>query len=251
MRHYDKLGNKNSHKCFRVLSFVCFLLAVSLMVLTFILSLPVVQKNLGEINAWLIRIEIYIAGYDWIKALFLISLMFLLKSVVPILPFSVMFISAGMVFPMPIAIIISTCGVSLLCATKFYWGRRRGGGGVHKIASRSRRVTKFMGFGEKGNKWMLGILCFIPIVPIGALSRAYGATRMRFDTFLKTNLLGIMPRIVLWSFVGVNIFEPFTVGFIAPFIILLVISGVSLLILDVLLQGERIEKYEKESDNES
>lgn len=251
MRHYDKLGNKKSPKYLRALSFICFLLAVSLTVLTFILSLPLVQKNLGEINAWLIRIEHYIAGYDWLKALFLIVLMYLLKTVIPVIPFSVMFVSAGMVFSAPIAVFIGTLGVSLLCTVKFFWGKRYGGGSVHKVVFKSRRATKFMGFNDKGNRWILGLLCFVPVFPVGAVSRAYGATKMSFSTFITLIVLGVMPRIILWSFVGVNIFEPFTVGFIAPFIILLVISGVSLLILDALLQGERIEKYEKESDKQS
>lgn len=251
MKYSHKRSDKKSRRYFKILSAVCFAFSVSLMILTFIFSLPVVQKHLGEINAWLVRIEHYIAGFDWIKALVILVFMFLLKSVIPLIPFSVMFISAGMVFPTVIAVFISTLGVALLCTVKFFWGRQYGGGSVQKIVFRSRRATKFMGFRDKGNRWILGLLCFIPVFPIGSVSRAYGATRMSFATFITLIIPGIMPRIVLWSFVGVNIFEPFTVGFIAPFIILLVISGISLLILDALLQGERIEKYEKESDYES
>lgn len=246
----NKIEQK-SPKYLKPLSCVCFCVALALIVLTYIFTLPVIQRNLSEINAWLLRVETFIAAYQWVKALVIIVFMFLLKSVVPFIPFSIMFISAGMVFPTPLAVLISTGGVALLCTIKFLWGRKYGGGGVHKLAFRSRKVTKFMGFREKGNKWMLGFMCFLPLVPIGAVSRAYGATRMRYRTFIQLALLGIMPRIVLWSFVGVNIFDPFTVGFMAPFIILLFISGISLLILDALLHGERIEKYEKESDNQS
>lgn len=238
-------------KYLKVLSCVCFGVALVLIVLAYIFTIPAVQKNLSEINDWFVYIGNSIAAYQWMNALAIIAFMFILKSVVPFIPFSIMFISAGLVFPTPLAILISTAGVALLCAIKFLWGRRYGGGGVHKLAFRSRKVTKFMGFREKGNKWMLGCMCFIPVFPIGAVSRAYGATRMRFTTFIQLALLGIMPRIVLWSFVGVNFVEPFTIGFLVPFIILLVISGISLLILDVLLQGERIKEYEKKSDNQS
>ena len=221
------------------------------MVLTFLFELPVVQKNLSNINAWFLRIEHFIAGYDWLKAFVLLALMFFLKSIIPLIPFSVMFVSAGMVFPAVIAVFISTLGVTLLCSVKFFWGRRYGSGSVLRLVFRSRKISRFMGLHDNGNRWILGILCFIPVLPIGVVSRAYGTTRMSYGTFIKLSLPGIMPRIILWSFVGVNIFEPFTAGFTAPFIILLVISGVSLLILDALLQGERIEKYEKESDNKS
>ncbi len=249
--NYPKNHNKKPPRYLRVLSVVCFCVALFLIMLTVLFDLPVVQKNLSDINAWFIKIEYFIAGYDWLKALVLLALMFFLKSIVPIIPFSIMFVSAGMVFPTVIAVFISTLGVTLLCSVKFFWGRRYGGGSLLKLICRSRKVSGFMGLHDNGNRWILSLLCFIPVFPIGAVSRAYGTTRMGYGTFIKLSLPGIMPRIILWSFVGVNIFEPFTVGFIAPFIILLVISGVSLLILDALLQGERIEKYEKESDNKS
>lgn len=249
---YTKTHNrKKPPRYLRILSVACFCIAILLMMVAFVFELPVVQKNLNDINSWFLRIEHFIAGYDWLKAIVILAFMFFLKSLIPIVPFSVMFVSAGMVFPAVIAVFISTFGVALLCSVKFFWGRRYGIGGVLRLFLCSRKVSGFMKLDDYGNKWILGFLCFIPIVPIGAVSRAYGTTRMSYGTFIRLSLPGIMPRIVLWSFVGVNIFEPFTAGFTAPFIILLVISGISLLILDALLQGERIEKYEKESDNKS
>lgn len=248
MSYSNVSGKPRRTRILRILSIVCFCVALALIFITYGLTLPSVQRNLNEINAWFVRIENFVAGYGWIKALVIIIFLFIFKSVIPIIPFSVIFVSCGMVFPAPLAVLINAGGIALLCSIKFFWGKRYGGGGAHKLARRSRAVTEFMGFKGKGNKWMLGLLCFIPMFPIGTVSRAYGATRMRYSTFIQLSLIGIMPRIILWSFVGVNIFDPFTVGFMAPFIVLLIISGISLLILEALLQGERIEKYEKESD---
>jgi uncharacterized membrane protein YdjX (TVP38/TMEM64 family) len=58
---------------------------------------------------------------------------------------------------------------------------------------------------------------------------------MKYLPFVGLSVLGFLPRVVLWSFVGSNIFDPFTPTFMAPIIVLLIISGISLLIWDAVL----------------
>ena len=70
----------------------------------------------------------------------------------------------------------------------------------------------------------------------------YGATEMKLPTFLCYSLLGFLPRVLMWSYVGVNILNPFTTEFMAPLIVLFIISGISLLLLDALLGTSKIRK---------
>ena len=216
-------------------SIACFSVALALVFITYIFTLPEVQKSLQDLNAWFERIEYFIAQYDKLAAFGLITALFLFKSVLPVIPFSVLFISSGMVFSAPVAVAVNALGFALLVAIKFLWGKKYGGGKAHKILNKSEPLTKFMDFKGKGNKWMLVVLRFIPFVPVSTVSRAYGATEMKFFQFIVLSVLGFLPRLVLWSFIGTNIFNPFTVTFMAPFIILLIISGISLQILRVIL----------------
>ncbi len=147
-----------------------------------------------------------------------------------------------MVFPTPVAVVINALGLMLMCSIKFYWGDKRGGGKAHKLAGKSRRVTDFMDLKGDGNKWMLTVMCFMPFFPVGTVSRVYGATEMKLSTFLMYSLLGFFPRVLMWSYVGENIFNPFTPEFTAPFIVLFIISGISLLLLDALLGTSKIRK---------
>ena len=161
--------------------------------------------------------------------------LFAVKSVVAFIPFSVLFISSGMVFSAPVAMGVSILGFALLISVKFLWGKKFGGGNAHKLAVKSKSITRFMDLKGKGNKWMLVVLRFVPFVPVGTVSRAYGATEMKYLPFVGLSVLGFLPRVVLWSFVGSNIFDPFTPTFMAPIIVLLIISGISLLIWDAVL----------------
>ena len=213
----------------------CFCAAFALVIITYIMNLPEVRRSLQDMYAWFERIENYIAGYDKLAAFGIIMALFAVKSVVAFIPFSVLFISSGMVFSAPVAMGISILGFALLISVKFLWGKKFGGGNAHKLAVKSKSVTRFMDLKGKGNKWMLVVLRFVPFVPVGTISRAYGATEMKYLPFVGLSVLGFLPRVVLWSFVGSNIFDPFTPTFMAPIIVLLIISGISLLIWDALL----------------
>ena len=216
-------------------STVCFCVAVALVIITYVMTLPEVKRSLQDMYAWFERIENYIAGYDKLAAFGLIMALFAVKSVVAFIPFSVLFISSGMVFSAPVAMGVSVLGFALLISVKFLWGKKFGGGNAHKLAVKSKSVTRFMDLKGKGNKWMLVVLRFVPFVPVGTISRAYGATEMKYLPFIGLSVLGFLPRVVLWSFVGSNIFDPFTPTFMAPIIVLLIISGISLLIWDAVL----------------
>ncbi len=219
-------------------AFACFGVAAALVVITYIMMLPQAQKSFQSIIAWFDSLELFIARYESFTAFFLIMLIFLLKSYVNIIPFSVLFIASGMVFDEYIAFLINVSGMMLMCLPMFYIGKKRGGGGAHKLLNRSETIYKFMDFGGKGNKWMLALMRFIPVFPPNIVSRAYGGTGMKTGEYMVYSLLGFLPRLILWSLIGFNIYNPFTVDFTAPIIILLIISGVSLLLLNVILRKD-------------
>ncbi|MGN1315610.1 MAG: TVP38/TMEM64 family protein [Acutalibacteraceae bacterium] len=213
--------------------FICSILVIFAMYLT---SLPQIRVQLSEINAWFTRIELFIAQYDKLDAVAVILFFFLVKTFLGFIPFSVLFIGTGLVFSPTIAVLINVIGYSMLILIKFLWGRRFGGGGVHKLLLKSDSLTAFMDFHGKGNKWMLVVLRFVPAAPVGTVSRAYGATDMKIIPFLILSNIGFLPRLIMWSIIGCNVFDPFTPSFLTPLAVLLAISGISLLLLDTLFK---------------
>ncbi len=223
----------------------CFGVAAGLVIISFVLTLPPVERSLQSLDQWFRELELFIARYEGIPAFLLIILLFLIKSYIPIIPFSVLFIGCGMVFDEITSLFINALGFSLLCAVKFLIGKRKGGGSAHKLANLSKTVYRFMDFGGKGNKWMLALMRFVPFFPVNTVSRAYGGTEMKLQRFIGFSLLGFMPRLLLWSVIGFNIFDPFSPGFVVPFAFLMVISGASLLLVNTLIDINR-----KDNENE-
>ena len=227
---------KNLSRILRFVAISFFVLAAALSILLVIVSLPWVQKQLNNINAWFYELELFIATFDKLSALGIILFLFVVKTFFAIIPFTVLFIGTGLVFPVPIAATINVLGFIILISIQYFWGRKFGGGGAHKLLLRSETLSDFMDFHGKGNKWMLTVLRFLPVAPVGTVSKAYGATDMAYLPYVGLSVLGFLPRIISWSVVGCNIYDPFTPGFLAPFIVLSIISGISLLLLDTLFK---------------
>lgn len=239
----DEKRSRNLHR----LSVGCFAVAVVALVAALVVPLPRFQSHLAEINAWFTNIELFIARFDKLAAVAVILFFFLVKTLIGFIPFSVLFIGAGLVFSPPIAVAVNVIGFSMLIGIKFLWGRKFGGGRFHKLLLKSDSLTDFMDFHGKGNKWMLVVLRFVPVAPVGTVSRAYGATDMKALPFILLSVLGFLPRLITWSIIGCNAFDPFTPSFLMPIAILLVISGISLLLLDILFKLIRKDgKNEKE-----
>lgn len=213
----------------------CFILAAVLAFVTYLMTLPEVQQSLADIDAWFGRFEQFVGSLNKPAAFALILLSFALKGFLPVIPFSVLLVASGLVFPMYIAVILNALGFLLFANFKFEWGRRFGGGGAHKLIMKSSGVSEFMAMNGGGNNWMLPLLSFIPFVPLGAVYRTYGTTQMRHRRFSLLALIGYMPRLISWSVVGRNMTNPFTLAFTAPIIVLLMLSGLSLLIVDLVL----------------
>ncbi len=220
-------------------------MALLLFITMMVFSLPEIRAHLAEINAWFTRIEMFIGRFDKLMAVSVILFLFFVKTFTGIIPFSVLFIGSGLVFSPPIAVAVNAIGFGLLVTLKFLWGRRFGGGRFHKLLLKSDMLSKFMDFHGKGNKWMLVVLRFVPLAPAGTVSRAYGATDMSFAPFVVLSIIGFLPRLITWSIIGCNMFDPFTPSFLTPIIVLAVISGISLLLLNTLFKLIR-----KEENNE-
>lgn len=243
----SKLNKKQKRsRIFRTLSLLCFLLAFVLAVALVVLSLPQVQRRLAELDEFFYGIEQFIASFDKFAAVAVILALFVVKTFIPIIPFSVLFIGSGLVFSSPIAIAVNALGFAVLVSIKFWWGRCFGGGGAHKLLLRSQSLANFMDFHGKGNKWMLVILRFVPFMPVGSVSRAYGATDMKFVPFVLLSVLGFLPRLVSWSAVGTNIRSSFSPTFVVPLIVLSLTSGVSILMLDTLIKLIRKDVDDKD-----
>lgn len=189
-----------------------------------------------SITSFFLSIEEFIGQYEKWPAVILILFLFCSKAFVPIVPFSVIFMGSGLVFPAPIAILINSIGFALLVLINFKIGRRFGGGRAAKMLGKFDWLMSFMDLKGKGNSLMLFVLRFIPFIPHSAVSKLYGTTAMATVKFVVISVVGFLPRLISWSLIGCNFTNPLTSQFFLPFIALAFVSGISSMIIDTYLK---------------
>lgn len=163
----------------------------------------------------------YILSYGRFAAVCFVIL-YALKPIVFVIPASLLSILAGNIFGPIEGLILSLIGCFFSGTLAFYLSKFLGKPFVDKIL-RGKALELNNDFEEQGFQIML-IMRLTIIFPYDALSYAAGMTKMRYKDFIFATLLGILPEMVCYSFMGGNIKNPFSVKFFLPIVSAVVIA---------------------------
>lgn len=219
----------NRKKLLNILGGILLILAVVLFCVALLFQEPTFVEHYDEIMNRLAEFEYAVATLPY-RGLVIVAilLIYLSKSVFP-MPISAICVIAGMAFPMPYAVLINIVGFSLLCVIKYFWGKHIGGGLVHKLLLKNEDIERIL---EKADDKAKGGLLvgfrMVPSFPINTISQVYGAMGYDLKTYLLLSVAGFLPKLISYSFIGRNVYNPFSMAFILPFVILFTISGLSL-----------------------
>lgn len=219
----------NRRRLLNFLGCVLLILAFVLFGVALLFQDPTFVEHYDEIMRRLAEFEYSVATLPY-RGLVIVAilLIYLSKSFVP-LPISAVCVIAGMAFPLPYAVLINIVGFSLLCIIKYFWGKHIGGGLVHKLLLKSEDIERIL---EKADDKAKGALLvgfrLVPSFPINTISQVYGAMRYDLKWYMLLSVAGFLPKLVSYSVIGRNVYDPFSMAFILPFVILFTISGLSL-----------------------
>lgn len=182
-----------------------------------------IKHSLAELEQFILHIDI-----AWLFAL-AILLLFAVKSVIPIYPTSTVCFLTGAVLPMYFAIPVNIIGFAVLLTVRYFWGRRFGAGNAWKIISKTDTLRKLIQQDGKGNSALLVALRLVPGMPVNSISGIYGSFDFGYVRFILFSVVGFMPRLISYTFVGRNVFDPLSAGFLVPIMIILFLTGISML----------------------
>ncbi len=155
---------------------------------------------------------------------------YFVKSIVFVVPASMIYVAVGLAFPMWQALLINSAGIIIELCVTWCLGRLLGGDNVAKILSKSKKGQKLLNI-ENGTKYpaFFGIR-FLPLFPIDVVSLFMGTTTMKFLPYLLLSFGGIMPRVVLFTILGDKIYDliPMKYTITAALIIVVIIIAVSI-----------------------
>ena len=67
------------------------------------------------------------------------------------------------------------------------------------------------------------------MMPVNTISSVYGSLDFGLSRFLVLSVIGYLPKIISFTFIGRNVFDPLSAEFIVPIMIFAFASGISLI----------------------
>lgn len=143
----------------------------------------------------------------------LLLLLYMLKSLIIFFPLLILEMAAGYLFPAPAALIINFLGIGIVLTIPYWIGRALG---LRQVSKLTRKYPKFQAIMEKQQNHSF-FLCFflrvISCLPGDIVTMYLGATHTPFSHNLLGGTLGILPGMILATFMGVNIQDPSSPAF--------------------------------------
>ena len=224
-------------KAFFIASVVCYVIAAVAALWLVISRFFLFHSQYQSYMKWLDLLENNIAAMgNYALIIFVIILMYYVKTAIFIYPYSLLVVASAMVFkPVP-AFFLSAFGYLIVFTIRYYTGVLDGAKGLQSYIHKSSAATRIVeGEDGKGSPWVLFFCRFISGIPINTVSNLYGAMNFGFGKFLIFSYLGICPKIAMYILIGRSIKDPFSLNFILPILISALVAGITLTIIKNIL----------------
>ncbi len=226
-----------------------FCVAVVLIVILCLLQIDAVREKYDEYLYIIHDFEMRVSALHsrWL-ILIVIFLLFLLRSLSMMYPYPMIFIITAMVFPPYQSFFMNLFGMAFTFAFRYYTGYEMGEGTINFALKKYPQILSAMEEDGKGNPIILLALRMIPSLPINTISHFYGSMEYSFPRYMLLSIGAYIPKLVSYSFIGNNVYDPFSSEFFVPIIALLIFTGACLLVLRWILNiSEKISGKTKKS----
>lgn len=174
---------------------------------------------------------------------------FFLKSLLFVIPASLIYLSVGMAFSPLSAILVSLVGIAVEVSATYILGRFLGGDTVNKLLSKSSAGRKLL---EKdvGNKFSVLFVMRFSGLPIDFTSLFLGASRCKYPIYIISSLAGIMPRVIVLTLLGDRIYDLIPMDIIIKVIICILPVAVIAFIIKFLMDKKNKKQQGEEKNAE-
>ncbi len=189
--------------------------------------------------------EIVEASANTVIAIATIWGIYLVKSVLFIIPASLIYISIGMAFPTPLACLISLVGIILEVTVTYFLGLFLGGDYVNKLLAKSKGGQKILDMKFNENFPAFLAIRALPVFPIDFVSLFWGASKAPFIRYFLASVIGIMPRVILFTILGDGIYDYIPIHLIIKIVIFAIPVGVVVYLVRHFVKMKKIESREE------
>lgn len=193
------------------------------------------EVRFDTLISWLNQSDDAIVQLDSnVEIVLCIFALYIAKCQLPI-PMGFLCVISGIVFPMTQAVIINVLFCTFFFTVKYFEGKFIGGGWTGMILGikQLRFVKEWIQFKGNGNPYVLFVSRLVPSIPLGMVSKYYGSMKYDFVYYTLLSLLGLAPRLYIYTKIGSTIYNPFSVQFIVLLMIIVAFTGISIMTFNI------------------
>ena len=219
-------------KLLKILGVACFIGAACFIGIVVLMHVDSFRVKYGEYLVVLEELENKVAALDnrWL-IIIVIFLLYLLRSLSVVYPYTIVYIISAMVFEPPVSFAINLLGMALTFAVRYFTGIQMGEGYLNKILKRYPTINSAFEAEGRGSPLVLFALRIVPFFPMNTVSQLYGTFEYPFVQYMLLSVGAMVPRLVSFSFIGNNVYDPLSSSFFVPLTVLFIFSGFAMFFL--------------------
>jgi uncharacterized membrane protein YdjX (TVP38/TMEM64 family) len=162
----------------------------------------------------------------WLTTIAFLGL-FLLKSVSFGLPFAVLYVGVGSIFPIGWALMVNTIGIAVNMQIPYLLGRYTGNGYVERLVGKFPRLERIEAFSQHSSLLFSFMVKFIGKIPHEITNALLGSLKIPYIPYMVGGILGLLPTMVATTLVGSSLDNPGSPEFLISLVVVLLLTGIS------------------------
>ena len=162
-----------------------------------------------------------------------------LKGMVFVIPASLVYISVGMAFSPVKACIINMIGIAVEITVSYLFGLFVGGDYVENLLKKNKGGRKILELKEQNKQSSVILIRFLPVFPIDFTSLFFGSVKMNFPKYFLFSLLGLAPRVILFTLLGDRVYDLIPMPVIIKIIIALIPVAAAVMLISHIVKKRR------------
>lgn len=138
--------------------------------------------------------------------------LFALKSVSVFIYSGLLYAASGLLFPLPVALLVNLAGTIVMVSLPYGIGRRTGASAIEKVRSRYPKFERLQAL-RQGNDLFFAFLARMARLPSDVVSLYMGAVGVAYGKYLFGSLLGLLPHAICFPIMGMSARDPLSPEF--------------------------------------
>lgn len=178
-------------------------------------------------------------------------MLFAVKSVLVFVYCGLLYAASGILFPVPIAILVNILGSLIMATIPFWIGKRAGVKLVDGLLQNHQKLKFLKDAPNKSPFFMSFFVRIIGILPSDIIGLYFGAAAVRYKSYITGATLGMLPQTVTFCLMGMSINDVTSPKFLISFICELGLMIVSITAYVIWMKRMKNKEQAKKSPNDA